>query len=80
MEKLAEDFIGTKQKISGHVFNVKKELPEQEYSVLNAKQVPYACININTLEETQFYAVSLLLKCKGMKRSKWSRKIPLREL
>lgn len=76
----AESFIGTMQTLKGFVFSTKEELPEREYKVLNAKQVPLTMINFNTFEEEHYYAVSLLLKRSDMKRAKWTKKIPLRKL
>jgi hypothetical protein len=76
----AKDFIGTKQKLKGYVFSMSEELDEEEYNVIDAKQVPLLMIDTTTLEETNYYAVNLLLKRSGMKRAKWTRKIPLRRL
>lgn len=76
----AEDFIGTKQTLKGFVFSMTEELEEKEYDVINAKQVPLIMMNMETLNETYYYAVSLLLKCSDMKKAKWTKKIPLRKL
>lgn len=71
--------VGTKQQFGGGLFSGKKELEYQEYDVIKWRWSGSTIINTNTLERLH-PGVELLLKNERMKRARWSRAFPARDI
>lgn len=79
------DLVGTKQMLSGGVFSGKRALPSLEYDVLNIRWGMATIINVKELQETgrssyEYPTYELLIKNSGMKKSRWTRPFPVREI
>ena len=71
--------VGTKQIFHGGLFTPKREEPKLEYDVLDWRWGSAKIINTKTLEMLH-PTVEFLIKREGMKRSRWTRGFPVREI
>jgi hypothetical protein len=67
--------IGTKQRFGGGLFSHKKDMPTQEYDVLDWRWGSAQVINMKTLKAIH-PTVELLIKRDGMRASRWTRRFP----
>ncbi|MFV0556973.1 MAG: hypothetical protein ACK5LM_07740 [Lactovum sp.] len=74
-----KDLIGTKQTLGGGLFSGKKEVPMQEYDVLNWRWGSAEVMNMKTMKVIH-PTVDLLLKREGMRASIWTRGFPCRSV
>ncbi|MEM7487257.1 MAG: hypothetical protein AAF348_18770 [Bacteroidota bacterium] len=73
------DIVGKKAKLSGGLFTPKRAEPSLEYDVLDWRWGSGKIINTKTLEMLH-PTVEFLIKREGMKRSRWTRGFPVREI
>ncbi len=73
------DMVGTKRILSGGIFTGKRDEPEQEYDILDWRWGSGKIMDLNTMEMLH-PTVEFLIKREGMKRSRWTRGFPVREI
>lgn len=73
------DMVGTKVTMSGGLFTGKRAEPSAEYDVLDWRWGSAKICNMKTLEMLH-PTVEFLIKKEGMKRSRWTRGFPVREI
>ena len=73
------DLIGTKQSFGGGLFSGKKELPYQEYNVLDCRWGTGTIIDLKTMK-SKHPTIQFLIKKEGMRASRWTRSFAVREI
>jgi hypothetical protein len=71
--------IGTKQQLGGGLFSSKKDLPLEEYNVIDWRFGRAKIINMETMEFIH-PTFELLIKKEGMRASRWTRGFPCRSI
>jgi len=72
------DLIGTKQLLGGGLFG-QKDLPMEEYNVLNWRWGSAQIIDLETMKCIH-PTVELLVKRNGMRSSRWTKGFPCRSI
>ncbi len=80
-----KDLVGTEQIFSGGLFSSKKSEPEAKYNVLDirwgsAKIVNAKEIRAGRQSSYEYPTVEYLIKNSSMKRSRWTRGFPVKEI
>lgn len=73
------DMVGTKRTFSGGLFSHKRDEPEKEYEILDWRWGSAKICNMKTFEMLH-PTVEFLIKAPDMKRSRWTRGFPVREI
>jgi hypothetical protein len=74
-----KELLGTKQQLGGGLFGRKKELPFEEYDVLDWRFGSGQIMNTKT-REMLHPTFQLLVKKEGMRASRWTRGFPCRSI
>ncbi|ALU74720.1 hypothetical protein AUW17_05305 [Tenacibaculum dicentrarchi] len=77
--KEVKHLLGTKQELGGGLFSGKKELPYEEYNVLDWRFGSGLIMNKKT-GEMLHPTFQLLVKKEGMRASRWTRGFPCRSI
>ena len=77
--KKNDEMVGETYYFSGGLFSSKREEPQEEYKVLDWRWGSAKIMNLKTMKE-QHPTVEFLIKKEGMKRSRWTRPFPVREI
>lgn len=77
--------VGNNILLKGTIFSNNRLMPPTEFNVLDIRQGRGTVINIeqflsNGTSDYEYPTIQLLLKNKDMKRSQWSKPIPVREV
>lgn len=77
--------VGQTLKMAGGLFSGRQDLPEQEYKVLDIRWGMSRLMNFKEMRETgkssyEHPTFELLIKNDSMKRSRWTRGFPIREI
>ena len=73
--KEVQPLLGTKQQLGGGLFGSKKELPFEEYDVIDWRFGSGKIMNMKTMQAIH-PTFELLIKKKGMRASRWTRGFP----
>jgi hypothetical protein len=73
------DRVGTTQEFGGGLFSSKKDLPFEKYKVLDWRWGTAKIMDMKTMTE-KHPTIEYLLKNDSMKRSRWTRPFPVREI
>ncbi len=79
MPKTYTDMIGENYKFNGNLFNKKDNVDNEEFKIMYVRFSSAFIINLRT-RQPRHPAIEFLLKNDKMKRSKWSRPFPCREI
>jgi len=74
-----ELLLGTKQKFGGGLFGSKKDLPFEEYDVIDWRFGSGKIINLETMQAIH-PTFELLIKKDGMRASRWTRGFPCKSI
>lgn len=74
-----KELLGTKQQLGGGLFGSKKDLPFEEYDVLDWRFGSGIIMNVKTGERLH-PTFELLIKKEGMRASRWTRGFPCRSI
>lgn len=79
------ELVGTKQILSGGLFSFNRSEPAQEYDILDIRWGSGQVVNVKELRETGKSSYThptfqLLVKREGMKKSRWTKGFPIREI
>ena len=74
-----KDMVGTKREFSGGLFSSKKAIEPTEFNILNVRWGSAKIMNMKTMEMLH-PTVEFLVKNENMKRSRWTRPFPVREI
>lgn len=73
------ELVGTKTKFGGGLFSSKKDLPFEEYDVLDCRWGSAKIMDMKTMKPLH-PTIQYLLKKPGMRASRWTRPFPVREI
>ncbi len=71
--------VGTKQQMGGGLFSDKKDLPYEEYDVLDWRWGSAKIVDMKTLKP-KCPTIEYLIKKDGMRASRWTRGFPVPEI
>jgi hypothetical protein len=79
------DLVGKKRTFSGGLFSHKRAEPEKEYDILDWRWGSAKIVNYNEIKKTgqssyMYPTVEYLIKSPDIKRSRWTRGFPVREI
>ena len=74
-----KELLGTKQQLGGGLFGSKKELPFEEYDVIDWRFGSGQIMNMKTMK-AMHPTFELLIKKEGMRESRWTRGFPCRSI
>ncbi|MBO2546079.1 hypothetical protein J0871_16810 [Salegentibacter sp. BDJ18] len=77
-EKYTE-LVGTKQQLGGGLFSGKKEMPFEEYDILDLRWGSAKIVDMETLKP-KCPTIEYLIKKDGMRASRWTRGFPVPEI
>lgn len=79
MPKAYTELVGTKKRFSGGLFGHNKVETEKEYDVLKWRWGSAHIMDIKTMK-MKHPTIEYLIKREGMKRSRWTRGFPVRDI
>jgi hypothetical protein len=79
LPKYYTDIVGTKKEFGGGLFSSQKDLPFEEYDILNWRWGRAKICDMKTLE-MKYPTIEYLIKKDGMRASRWTRPFPVREI
>lgn len=77
--KEVKELLGTKQQLGGGLFSSKKELPFEEYDVIDWRFGSGQIMDRKTMKLLH-PTFELLVKKEGMRASRWTRGFPCRSI
>jgi hypothetical protein len=80
-----KNLVGTKRLMRGGLFSLSKSLPLKEYNVLDIRFGSATIMSVKEIEEHgessyEHPTFELLVKSDDMKKSRWTRGFPIREI
>jgi hypothetical protein len=79
MPKNHTDLVGKKQQMGGGLFSHKKDMPYEDYDVLDWRWGSAKIVDTKTLKPV-CPTIEYLVKKEGMKKSRWTRGFPVPEI
>lgn len=80
MPKKYINMVGKEMTFSGGLFSRKRAIPDTTFTILNWRWGRGYVVNLNQPSKFKHPTIEFLLKNDSMKRSRWCRAFPVREI